>query len=189
MVTLKIFGSDPTPLYIFFYIYIGGSKPLWWMMTAFAELSLDMVCTHGTDTVSGGLACSGALSLFDPPAPYKPLNTLGYMPPGVMSRFPAGRAEMGLAMPGMPGSVGLVGPRAHRPTGPSLSLTLTHHHFGMNSARTRIHDFPIRKFCAGVLVRAACGCGRDGRGGARVRTVGGCERAGSLPGPCSNMGR
>ena len=42
------------------------------MMTAFAELSLDMVCTHGTDTVSGGLACSGALSLFDPPAPLNP---------------------------------------------------------------------------------------------------------------------
>ena len=61
---------DPT-LYISF-IYIGGSKPLWWMMTAFAELSLDMVCTHGTDTVSGGLACSGSLSLFDPPAPLNP---------------------------------------------------------------------------------------------------------------------
>ena len=61
---------DPT-LYIIS-IYIGGSKPLWWMMTAFAELSLDMVCTHGTDTVSGGLACSGALSLFDPPAPLNP---------------------------------------------------------------------------------------------------------------------
>ena len=137
-----------------------------------------------------GVWLAPAHSHFLTPRHPKPLNPLGYMPPGVMSRFPAGRAEMGLAMPGMPGSVGLVGPRAHRPTGPSLSLSLTlFHHFGMNSARTRIHDFPIRKFCAGVLVRAVWGCGRDGRGGVRVRTAGGCERAGSLPGPCSNMCR
>ena len=66
----QIFGSDPTPLGIFPLCW--GSKPLWWMMTAFTELSLDIVCTHGTDTVSGGLACSGALSLFDPPAPLNP---------------------------------------------------------------------------------------------------------------------
>ena len=70
---------------------------------------------------------------------------------------------MGLAMPGMPGSVGLVGPRAHRPTGPSLSLTLTlFHHFGMNSARTRIHDFPIRKFCVGCWCGLSVGVGETG---------------------------
>ena len=68
----QIFWVRPDPTLYIFSMYIGGSKPLWWMMTAFAELSLDIVCMHGTDTVSGGLACSGALSLFDPPAPLNP---------------------------------------------------------------------------------------------------------------------
>ena len=89
-------------------------------MTAIPELSLYTGYMHGTDTVSGGLACSDSLELFDP-LPTHPPPPCQHMLPGVMSRFPAGRAEMGLAMPGMPGSVGLVGPRAHRPTGPSLS--------------------------------------------------------------------
>ena len=50
----------------FFYIFpvCWGSKPLWWVMTARAEISLYITCMHGANTGLGGPGHFGHSQIF-----------------------------------------------------------------------------------------------------------------------------
>ena len=64
-------GHSQNFFYIFFYIFpiCWGSEPLWWVMTARAEISLFMGYLHGVDTGLRGPASIGHIVFFGPDDP------------------------------------------------------------------------------------------------------------------------